>query len=242
VSRAELDRYALLGAFAQDARERIDTLEAWLSAVARGNEAELDALLPALEDAAHSLRGAAATGALDRIAALAAALEDGVRESAGPDETDRDGVTATVRTLLGALRGLTGSTLGVTEPDGETAPPIVLHVEDSLSNLKLVEQILLRRGDVTLVEARTGEAGAILAEDLLPALVLLDLRLPDTTGEEVLRRLRGRPATAELRVVMISAEARPAETQRLLDAGAHAFLVKPFDIAALDRLVDDALC
>lgn len=110
---------------------------------------------------------------------------------------------------------------------------VVLHIEDNASNRKLVELVVSRRPDLELVEAHDGETGLELARSLRPDLILLDLRLPGISGEEVLARLRGDPVTADLRVVVISAEARPGETTRVIEAGAERYLVKPVDVVEL---------
>jgi CheY-like chemotaxis protein len=60
-------------------------------------------------------------------------------------------------------------------------------------------------------------------------------------GDEVLRRLRDDPATAAIPVVMVSADATPGEIQRLLAAGAAAYLTKPLDVRAMLRLLDELL-
>ncbi len=119
--------------------------------------------------------------------------------------------------------------------------PIVLHIEDNLSNLKLVERVLARRPSIQLVEAQTGQQGLELARSLMPSLMLLDLRLPDIPGETVLRRLRADVKVRGLRVVVVSAEARPAEASRLIALGADDYLVKPIEIQALLELVDQTL-
>jgi CheY-like chemotaxis protein len=116
--------------------------------------------------------------------------------------------------------------------------PVVLHVEDNASNRKLVELVAAQCQGIRLVEAETGTAGIELARALRPALVLLDLRLPDISGEQVLHLLLADPATAELRVVLISAEARPVEATRLVAAGADAYLVKPIDVLQLRELFE----
>jgi CheY-like chemotaxis protein len=110
---------------------------------------------------------------------------------------------------------------------------VVLHIEDNASNRKLVELVVSRRPNLELVEALDGETGLALARSLRPDLILLDLRLPGISGEEVLARLRDDPATAGLRVVVISAEARPGETSRVIDSGAERYLVKPVDVEEL---------
>ena len=112
---------------------------------------------------------------------------------------------------------------------------IVLHIEDNASNRKLVELVVARRPGLRLVEAENGEPGLALARELTPSLVLLDLRLPGISGEDVLAALRADPATAGLRVVVVSAEARTSETTRLIELGADGYLVKPVDV---ERLLD----
>lgn len=116
---------------------------------------------------------------------------------------------------------------------GDGTKPVVLHIEDNPSNRKLVQLVAARRGGLELVEAFDGETGLDLARSLRPALILLDLRLPGISGEEVLAALRSDPSTENLRVVVISAEARPGETSRVVEAGAERYLVKPVDVEEL---------
>jgi CheY-like chemotaxis protein len=115
----------------------------------------------------------------------------------------------------------------------------VLYVEDNLSNLKLMERVLARRPGITLVSAMQGSLGVTLARDHLPDLILLDLNLPDMRGEEVLARLHSDPATAEVPIVVISADATSGQRARLVDAGASVFVTKPFDVDHLLRIVDE---
>jgi len=114
----------------------------------------------------------------------------------------------------------------------------VLYVEDNLSNLKLMERVLARRPRITLVSAMQGSLGVTLARDHRPDLILLDLDLPDMRGEEVLARLHSDPATAEVPIVVISADATPGQRARLVDAGASDFITKPFDVDRLLQIVD----
>jgi CheY-like chemotaxis protein len=69
-----------------------------------------------------------------------------------------------------------------------------------------------------------------LAREHRPDLVLLDLHLPDIQGDEVLRRLRADPRTAEIPVVVVSADATRASNDRLRALGADAYLSKPIDV------------
>jgi CheY-like chemotaxis protein len=114
----------------------------------------------------------------------------------------------------------------------------VLCIEDNLSNLELVERVLSRRPGVRLISAMRPQLGLDLAGEHRPDLVLLDLHLPDMPGGEVLRRLRTCPKTADLPVAILSADARPALTSRLLDQGARALLTKPLDVKELLALLD----
>jgi signal transduction histidine kinase/CheY-like chemotaxis protein len=124
------------------------------------------------------------------------------------------------------------------QPPSEPAALTVLYIEDNLSNLQLVEQLLSRRPGVTLIPAMRPQLGLDLAAEHHPDLVLLDLHLPDLPGEEVLRRLRSSPRTAEIPVVILSADARPSQVERLLHEGARAFLTKPLDVKQLFELLD----
>lgn len=118
---------------------------------------------------------------------------------------------------------------------------VVLHIEDNLSNLKLVERIFATRPDVHVVGAMHGSLGLELAREHLPALVLLDLHLPDMGGEQVLQRLRDDPVTASIPVAIVSADATPGQVQRLLSAGASAYLTKPIEVRELVGVLDQAL-
>jgi signal transduction histidine kinase/CheY-like chemotaxis protein len=115
----------------------------------------------------------------------------------------------------------------------------VLYVEDNLSNLRLVERILGRRSGVTLLSAMQGRIGLELARDHQPDLILLDRHLPDLPGDEVLQLLREDPQTRNIPVVILSADASPAQIQRLLAAGARAYVTKPLDVATLLKVVDE---
>jgi PAS domain S-box-containing protein len=121
----------------------------------------------------------------------------------------------------------------------QTGPAItVLYIEDNMSNLRLVERVLGRRPAIRLISAMRPELGLELATEHHPDLVLLDLHLPDMPGEVVLRRLQTNPRTAEIPVVILSADARAGLIQRLLEQGARAFLTKPLDVKEFLELLD----
>jgi CheY-like chemotaxis protein len=117
----------------------------------------------------------------------------------------------------------------------------VLYIEDNLANVTLVQRIVGQREGIEIIPAMQGRLGLELAREHLPALVLLDLHLPDISGDEVLQRLRDDPVTAEIPLVIVSADATPGQIQRLLNAGALAYLTKPIDVGELLGILDDHL-
>jgi PAS domain S-box-containing protein len=117
----------------------------------------------------------------------------------------------------------------------------LLCIEDNLSNIKLIERILAKRDDVEVLSAMQGGLGVDLARQHQPRMILLDLHLPDVPGERVLRQLREDPRTASIPVVMVTADATIGQVQRLVSAGATAYLTKPLDVALLLKVVDEVL-
>ena len=111
---------------------------------------------------------------------------------------------------------------------------VVLYIDDNQDNILVVQRLLKRRcPDVQLHTAMTGPDGIRMAIDDQPALILLDNRLPDTSGEQILRQLAATPATAAIPVVILSGDSNPLTVAELLAAGAADFLAKPFDIHQL---------
>lgn len=130
-----------------------------------------------------------------------------------------------------------------TEPIAQFADDgqIILYIEDNETNFRLVECVLEDRFRTRLHWTATGEGGIEFARKHSPALILLDLNLPDAHGSAVLTRLQGDPLTAKIPVIVISADATASQIERMLQAGARNYLIKPFDIKRLLCLVDEAL-
>ena len=106
----------------------------------------------------------------------------------------------------------------------------VLYIDDNQDNIFLLRRLFRRScPDIALYTAMTGGEGVKAAIDERPALILLDNRLPDTNGEQVLRELATLPATAAIPVVILSADSSPVIIKELIAAGAADFLAKPFD-------------
>jgi CheY-like chemotaxis protein len=111
---------------------------------------------------------------------------------------------------------------------------VVLYIDDNEDNILLVQRLLKRtRPDIRLYTAGTGRDGTRAAVDSQPALILLDNRLPDTSGEQVLQELAANPATAAIPVVVLSGDTGRVTVNELLAAGAAEFMTKPIDISQL---------
>jgi CheY-like chemotaxis protein len=120
----------------------------------------------------------------------------------------------------------------------------VLYVEDNDVNMLIVRELLTQRPHLAFHGAPDGESGVRAARALRPALVLIDMQLPDFDGLEVMRRLRADPLTAASICVALSANAMPEDARRALAAGFDAYWTKPIDLSAflreLDRLLPKA--
>ena len=101
-------------------------------------------------------------------------------------------------------------------------------------------KFLLFRPQLRLLSAHSG-LGLELARQHAVDLILLDLHLPDVPGEEVLRRLRSDPATQNVPVIIVSADASHSTLTRLLDAGASGYLTKPLEIDKFLATIDEIL-
>jgi PAS domain S-box-containing protein len=130
---------------------------------------------------------------------------------------------------------------GEPEASSEARSQVILQVEDNVSNLRLVQEIVARQPGLTLLTAKTGREGIALARTNRPDLILLDLHLPDISGREVLRELRTAPETSPIPVVILSADATPGQVARLMEAGAFGYLTKPLDVSAFLRMIDRAV-
>jgi signal transduction histidine kinase/CheY-like chemotaxis protein len=117
----------------------------------------------------------------------------------------------------------------------------ILYVEDTVANVRLIEEILTRRPSVRLLPAMFGGIGVELAREHLPDLILLDLHLPDLDGEAVLAQLQEDERTRAIPVVILSADATRRQLEPLLAGGAREYLTKPIGVTRLLEVVDTYL-
>ncbi len=126
---------------------------------------------------------------------------------------------------------------------GEARPAnsgLVLYVEDEPLNASLVESIIGLLPGRSLHVEPTVAGGIEAADRLRPALVLLDLNLPDGSGFDVLAAIRANPALTGLPVFILSADATEQTTGRALQLGADRFISKPFNLKEFVDLVESA--
>jgi two-component system, cell cycle response regulator DivK len=115
----------------------------------------------------------------------------------------------------------------------------ILYVEDNAMNRQIVRD-LLKRTSYQLIEAHDGEAGIALALEKRPDLILMDIQLPNISGLEATRRLRAEAATAKTPIIAITSFALSGDEQKATEAGATAYLAKPYsprDLLGLIRRV-----
>lgn len=110
--------------------------------------------------------------------------------------------------------------------------PTVLVVEDETALVTLLRYNLERAG-YRVLTAMDGEEALLVAAEETPDLVLLDWMLPQLSGIEVCRRLRGRQETRNVPIVMLTARSEEADRIRGLDTGADDYLTKPFSMTEL---------
>jgi PAS domain S-box-containing protein len=139
--------------------------------------------------------------------------------------------------------------LNVTEASVVEAPRVqrgvllrtLLYVEDNPANLKLIEQLILRRPDIRLLTAQDGSYGIELARANEPEVILMDINLPGISGIEALKILREDPITALIPVIALSANAMPRDIEKGLQAGFFRYLTKPIKVNEFMDTLDTAL-
>jgi PAS domain S-box-containing protein len=117
----------------------------------------------------------------------------------------------------------------------------VLYIEDNVVNIKLVEYILERRPEITVQATLQGRLGIEIARHHSPDVIVLDLNLPDITGEQVMDTLKNDPRTEVIPVIILTGDVSAGQGPRLLELGASSVLTQPLDVpsflAALDAVL-----
>ncbi|PKO12178.1 MAG: response regulator receiver protein [Chloroflexi bacterium HGW-Chloroflexi-10] len=112
----------------------------------------------------------------------------------------------------------------------------VLAVDDNMVNLKVVRATLVRAG-FDVFTASSGDEALAMVKEMIPDIILLDITMPDMDGYEVCRRLRARPETSQVPVMMLTAHDTLEEKVKGFEAGADDYLTKPFQPAELEARI-----
>lgn len=102
----------------------------------------------------------------------------------------------------------------------------ILIVEDNPKNLKLASGIVSRAG-YEVITAEDGDSGLLLARQEVPDLILMDIQMPGMDGLTVTKLLKGDAATAQIKIIALTAFAMKGDRERMLEAGCDDYISKP---------------
>ena len=109
---------------------------------------------------------------------------------------------------------------------------LILVVEDHEDNRRIVRDLLNSAG-YEIIEALTGAAGVAAAEAHRPALILMDIQLPDFDGYEATRRIKANPDLSAIPVIAVTSYALDGDDAKAYEAGCDAYVSKPYSTRAL---------
>jgi CheY-like chemotaxis protein len=128
------------------------------------------------------------------------------------------------------------------EPATHVAQEVtLLYIENEIANLNLVEQIIDKYPNLNILTAENGNDGIAIARTAMPKAIILDIKLPDISGFEIIKILRADPSTANIPVLAISANAMPHEIASGIKAGFFRYIAKPIKIMEFMHLLDIVL-
>jgi DNA-binding response OmpR family regulator len=114
--------------------------------------------------------------------------------------------------------------------------PVVLVADDD-DDILLLVTTRLRRDGFDVIQARDGDEALDLALERRPDIAVLDIGMPGLDGLEVVRAIRANDATKDMRVLLLTAKAQESDVRRGFDAGADAYVKKPFSPTELSTRV-----
>jgi len=117
---------------------------------------------------------------------------------------------------------------------------LVLVVDDDPVCRELVREALDGR-DLQVLEASHGLQALEIIEQFRPDLVLLDIQMPNSSGYQVLERIRSDPALSSLRVAALTAYAMRGDREKGLSAGFDDYITKPIEVSTLRLQVETLL-
>ena len=117
----------------------------------------------------------------------------------------------------------------------------LLYIEDELTNLELVREILSRRPHIEFHGETSGKKGIKIAREAPPDLILLDMNLHDIDGLEALKELKDDARTSHIPVWVVSADALEKQIKKAFDAGCDGYVTKPIRLGEFLGTIDAIL-
>lgn len=117
----------------------------------------------------------------------------------------------------------------------------ILYVEDNASNRALVEAIIQRQQDLRIHTVTTIRDAKRYLNEILPSLLLIDLNLPDGSGEDLVSHVKSVPRLSKIPMMILSADALPETIARLTAAGVNDYMTKPLDVALFSKKIRELL-
>ena len=114
--------------------------------------------------------------------------------------------------------------------------PLILAVDDDDDNLSLLIEVVSPL-NCSIITATSGQTTIDLVQKQKPALILLDIMLPDLNGLEVVYQLKHNPQTKDIPVIAVTALARPEDRERMLLGGCDDYISKPYMLDELEELI-----
>ncbi|PPC83378.1 MAG: histidine kinase [Methylotenera sp.] len=117
----------------------------------------------------------------------------------------------------------------------------ILYVEDNISNRALVEAIILRQRDLRIHCVASIKDAKQYLNELTPSLLLIDLNLPDGSGESLVHYVMSEPKLKNIPMMIVSADALPETIDRLKSAGIAYYMTKPLDVAIFNKKIRELI-
>jgi CheY-like chemotaxis protein len=117
----------------------------------------------------------------------------------------------------------------------------ILIVDDNEKNLKLLRVILQNYG-YEVLEAQNGEEAVKLAKENIPALILMDIRMPVMDGITATKIIKSEPSTAKIPVIIVTSSAMIGDSERIIsESGGDGYISKPIDVKKLLKVVAEII-
>lgn len=118
----------------------------------------------------------------------------------------------------------------------------ILIVDDTLANIEVLENLLMMKGYTNVKSISDSTQALATIREYKPALILLDLMMPQVSGFDIMEELKKTPTAFPLmRILVLTADITPESKKKALSGGASDFLTKPFDLTEVDLRIRNLL-